>query len=64
MTKALSLLGLLATLGLLAAAWQPSEASTPQVVEAAFNAQVDLRLHKLLNKLAQDADRQHQLASR
>lgn len=66
MTKALAILGLCASLGLLAAAWMPSEESNPQMVEAAFNAQVDLRLHTLVSKLAREAEakQQQQLASR
>ena len=64
MTKALTVLGLFAALGLLAAAWMPSEDTNPQVIEAAFNAQVDLRLHTTLNKLAREAEARQQLASR
>ena len=64
MTKALTVLGLFAAIGLLAAAWMPSEDSNPQVVQAAFNAQVDLRLHTLLSKLAREAEAKQQLASR
>ena len=50
MTKALAILGLCASIGLLAAAWMPSEETNPQVVEAAFNAQVDLRLHTQIGR--------------
>ncbi len=65
MTKALTVLGLFAAIGLLAAAWMPSEDSNPQVIEAAFNAQVDLRLHSTLARLTREAQaRQAQLASR
>ena len=64
MTKALAVLGLCAAIGLLAVAWMPSEQANAQVVEAAFNAQVDLRLHTLLNKLAREAEAKQQLASR
>ena len=64
MTKALTVLGLFAAIGLLAAAWMPSEDTNPQVVQAAFNAQIDLRMHTLLNKLAREAEAKQQLASR
>lgn len=64
MTKALTILGLFAAIGLLAAAWMPSEETNSQVIEAAFNAQVDLRLHTTLAKLTREAEAKQQLASR
>ncbi|MBI5549538.1 MAG: hypothetical protein HY901_37100 [Deltaproteobacteria bacterium] len=66
MKKAFSIAALVGALGFLAVAWMPSEARTPQVDEAAFNAQVDMRLHTLLARMARNAEAtgSQQLATR
>jgi hypothetical protein len=55
MRKTVSLAALVAAFAFLAMAWMPSEQPTPQVNEAALNAQIDLHLHATLARLAREA---------
>lgn len=62
MKKSLSIAAVF-TAGFLAVGLMPREPVTPQVDQAALNAQIDSRLHVVLSKLARDAQAR-QLASR
>ena len=64
MRKTISLAAVVASFAFLTLAWMPSEEPTPQVDEAALNAQIDLHLHATLARLAREAQMKRELASR